>query len=100
MLTSSQLITLALQQARKSGSLGSGFSPQAGQQLNLILNKLCFRYDLPANCASFSVTLAGNPAGPAGWVGEQPGVGPYALPANYLRMAADEVVYSFQGSPQ
>jgi hypothetical protein len=100
MLTAAQLITLACQDARKAGSSGTGFSPIAGQKLNLILNKLCLRYDLPVNISPMTVTLSGSPHGPAGWVGEQPGIGPYALPANYLRMAQDEVVYSFQGAPQ
>jgi hypothetical protein len=100
MLTTAQLITLALQDARKAGSLGTGFSPQAGQKLNLILNELNLLYDLPMATASATVTLTGSPTGPPGWVGMQPGVGPYNLPANYLRMAQDELVYSFQGAPQ
>src|SRR5450631_627061 len=100
MLTAAQLCTMACQDARKAGSTGTGFSPIAGQKLNLILNKLCLRHDLPANVLPFILTLSGNPQGPAGWVGEQPGIGPYALPASYLRMAQDEVVYSFQGAPQ
>jgi hypothetical protein len=99
-LTSAQLITLACQDARKVGSLGTGFSPQAGQKLNLILNELCLLLDIPMNVAAATVKLTGAPAGPTGWVGSMPGIGPYALPTNYLRMAQDEVVYNFHGAPQ
>lgn len=100
MLTTAQLVTLACQDARKAGSNGTGFSPIAGQKLNLILNELCILYDLPRNTVPATVVLTGAPTGPTGWVGEQPGIGPYALPSDYLRMASDEVIYNFNGSPQ
>jgi hypothetical protein len=71
----------------------------AGQKLNLILNELCIVYDLPLNIVPFTVTLTGIPAGPPGWQGVTGGIGPYPLPANYLRMAQDEVLFSFEGTP-
>ncbi len=100
MLSTAQLITIACQDARKIGSNGTGFSPVAGQKLNLILNELCFLYDLPINLTPATVVLTGIPAGPAGWKGVMPGVGPYALPSNYLRMGSEEVIYNYQGAPQ
>ena len=100
MLTTAQLITLACQDARKIGSNGTGFSPVAGQKLNLILNELAFLYDLPLNVFPTTVALTGIPAGPSGWHGVMPGIGPYALPSNYLRMEQDEVIYNYQGAPQ
>ena len=100
MLTAAQICTLACQDARKAGSQGSGFSPTAGMKLNLILNELCVIYDFSVNTKPGTVLLTGSPVGPAGFVGMMPGVGPYALPADYLRMAQDEVVYNFQGAPK
>jgi hypothetical protein len=91
---------MACQDARKAGSQGTGFSPIAGQKLNLILNELCVIYDLEVNTKPGTVVLTGIPTGPPGFVGVMPGVGPYPLPADYLRMAQDEVIYSFDNTPQ
>lgn len=100
-LTCAQIITLALQDSRKNApfAAGGGFSAQAGQLFQMILDDLCYKYDLRANIASATVALTGIPTPPY-FIGSTPGVGPYPLPADYLRMAQDEVVFSSgSGSP-
>jgi hypothetical protein len=100
-LNCQQLITLALQDARKNVPLktGGGFSSQAGQLFQMILDDLCYKRDLKINITPALVVLTGIPAPPQ-FRGVTPGVGPYPLPADYLRMAQDEVTYaSAGGSP-
>jgi hypothetical protein len=98
-LNVSQLITLALQDARKNTSFatGGGFAIQAGQFLQMILDDLCYKYDLKININPALIPLTGSPTP---YAGAQPGVGPYPLPSDYLRMAQDEVVYSASGAPR
>ena len=100
-LASADIIKLSLQDARKNApfAVGGGFSLQAGQLFQMILDDLCYKYDLKVNLASVNVPLTGLPT-PPNFIGVTPGVGPYPLPANYLRMAQDEVTYaSAGGSP-
>lgn len=100
-LTCSQIITLALQDARKNAPFASsgGFSLQAGQLFQMILDDLCYKYDLKINIQPALVVLTGIPTPPQ-FIGQTPGVGPYPLPVDYLRMAQDEVVFaSAGGSP-
>lgn len=100
-LTYSQIITLALQDSRKNVpfATGGGFSLQAGQLFQMILDDLCYKFDLKVNITPTLVVLTGIPT-PSQFRGVTPGVGPYPLPADYLRMAQDEVTFaSAGGSP-
>jgi hypothetical protein len=93
-LQAQQLISLATQDARKPG-----FTVQAGEYLNQILSDLCFNHDLEVNKTPTTITLTGAPLGPDNWQGVTPGVGPYPLPANYLRMCDREIIYNLGGAP-
>ncbi len=86
-LTSAQMITLACQKAKVPG-----MTAQAGQMLNSILLELAQDYDMPMNL--FTTTINVNSTATA-----NNGVGPYALPANYLRAAVDEVTYVIDQIP-
>jgi hypothetical protein len=99
-LTCAQIITLALQDSRKNVpfATGGGFSAQAGQLFQMILDDLCYKYDLKVNIAPGLIVLSGTPT-PTQFRGFTPGVGPYPLPADYLRMAQDEVFYASGGAP-
>jgi hypothetical protein len=99
-LTCSQIITLALQDSRKNVpfATGGGFSSQAGQLFQMILDDLCYKYDLKININPVSLLLTGNPTPPQ-FIGITPGTGPYPLPADYLRMAQDEVTFNFGNAP-
>jgi hypothetical protein len=99
-LTCAQIITLALQDSRKNVPFasGGGFSSQAGQLFQMILDDLCYKHDLKVNLASADIALTGIPT-PPNFIGSTPGVGPYPLPADYLRMDQDEVTYSVGGAP-
>jgi len=84
-LTAAQLVTLAGQIAK-----APGFTSQAGQLLNMILQELCQDYDFQVNRASTTVTLSG-------------GAGPYAFPADFLRVEqgakGPEFFYTISGVP-
>jgi len=82
-LTSQQLISLALQTVNVPK-----FTLQAGQLLNMILSDLCQNYSLAAALGSGTVVTSG-----------AVGSGPYNLPADYLRMAGNEVRYSINQVP-
>lgn len=83
MLTSAQIINLACQTAR-----APGFTSQAGQLFNSILDELCQNYD-------FEVALKTNSFTFNGTTGNQSG--PYTLPADYLRTRKDSCFYTIQG---
>lgn len=87
MLTSQQICQQAVSIARVT----QGMMPQAGQFLNAVLDDLPREYDLAICKLSGSITM--QPGGPNN------GRGPYALPTNYLRMAADNVMYYIYGVP-
>lgn len=99
-LTCSQIITLALQDSRKNvqGATGGGFSSQAGQLFQMILDDLCYKYDLKVNITPGLIVLSGT-AIPSQFRNYTPGIGPYPLPSDYLRMAQDEVFYASGGAP-
>ena len=86
-LTSAQMISLACQKAKVPGMI-----TQAGQMLNSILLELSQDYDMPINLFTVSITV-NSTATPNN------GVGPYPLPANYLRAAADEITYVISQIP-
>jgi hypothetical protein len=90
-LTSAQIVTQALAIAR-----APGFTTLAGQWLNLILAELCETYDFAVALQTGTITLStggGPPPTPS------QGSGPYSLPANYLRMANNEVWYYVNLTP-
>lgn len=82
-----------MQDARKTG-----FVSQGGMLFQMILDDLCLKYSLKINLKPFNLILAPIPSPP--FVGSMAGAGPYPLPADYLRMAQDEVNFNFGGSPQ
>ena len=88
----SQIVTLAVQMAKVPG-----FTSQAGQLLNLILQELCQDYDMESARGVTTFTF-GNTAGPApnGIVSAS---GPYTLPADYLRARRGMVFYIYNGVP-
>lgn len=92
MLTSQQIIALALQDAR-----APGFTSQAGQLLNAVLSELCETYDWEATKVLFTGNL--NPAVVAVSPNVVPGQGPTPLPTNYLRMVPKTFVWFFNGIP-
>ncbi len=80
-LTSAQIVTLSCQIAKCSG-----FTSQAGQKLNAILQELCQTYDLELARKTTTITFNGT-------------IGPYALPSDYLRARKGDIFYVFQGVP-
>lgn len=88
-LTAAQLVTLSCQEAKCPG-----FTSQAGQFLNAILQDLCQNYDLDA-------ALGSNPFSFNSVTGQ--GSGPYTLPADYLRTQVkdgkDEIFFTINGQP-
>ena len=88
-LTAAQIVTLACQIAKCPG-----FTSQAGQFLNAVLQDLCKNYDLDAALGTFSFTF--NSA-------TGTGSGPYTLPDDYLRVQVkdgkDEFFYTIDGVP-
>lgn len=83
-LTAQQIVTQACQNAK-----APGFTSQAGQLLNLILQDLCQDYDFDVARQSTVIQIGtGNPQ-----------VGPYPLPANYLRARYNGAFYFISGVP-
>lgn len=85
-MTSAQIIALACQKAKVPGMIS-----QAGQMLNSILLELAQEYDMPVTLFTTNITVSG--------AGLNQGMGPYSLPANYLRMAVDELTYVIDQIP-
>ena len=83
-MSASQLVAMAMQTAR----VPSGWAQLAGQMLNLIQSDLCETYELDVNRKTYTgITLqAGN-------------VGPYELPADYLRAYINDVFFTQLGVP-
>jgi hypothetical protein len=88
-LQAQQIITLACQAAKCPG-----FTLQAGQFLNSFLQDLCQNYDLEDALGTWSFSFNSSTG---------TGSGPYALPADYLRMRVqdgkDEFYYTISGVP-
>ena len=91
-LTSSQIVTLAVQAAKCPGFLG-----QAGQLLNTILQELAQTYDFDAAHGiyqfNFNLSLTGTNSNLL------PGSGPYPLPSDYLRADPGDVFWTLLGVP-
>lgn len=72
-----------------------GFTVQGGDALNEVLQDLAQTYDLePARKAGSVLLSIGSNVGTVGI-----GSGPYLLPADYLRMFKDDIVYQVFGVP-
>ncbi|MEK6591558.1 MAG: hypothetical protein AABZ67_00615 [Pseudomonadota bacterium] len=93
-LTATQIITLAVQTAKCPG-----YTSQAGQFFNAILEELAFTYDF--DLSEGSTSFAFNPALIS--TSDNPnisnGMGPYPLPANFLRAIAGDAMWFLQNVP-
>lgn len=95
-LTAAQIVTTATQIAKCPN-----FTTQAGNLLNAVLSDLCQTYDFDTAQKFTTINLGvTNPTffGPPSW--QSFGIGPFPLPADYLR-AKDEksVFYTINGVP-
>lgn len=85
-LTAAQIVSLANQDAATPG-----YTSQAGQLLNLVLQDLCENWNFDAakgtTVFNFSPSI---PTNPNLYPNVEPGGGPYALPADFLRMVDDK----------
>lgn len=81
-LTAAQLVSLATQDAA-----AQGYTAQGGQLLNAILQDLCETYNLDVARGTTVFNFnSGVQTNPLLYPNVQPGGGPYALPADFLRM--------------
>ena len=90
-LTSAQIVTLATQTAKCPG-----YTSQAGQFLNAVLQDLAQTYDFDVIGKTLSTTFVTNQvSGP----GNQyiAGCGPNPMPSDYLRAKNNEAIYYIQG---
>lgn len=86
-LQAQQIVSLALQIAK-----APGFTSQAGQLLNTILQGLCQDYDFDLCRGTFNFNFVVDN-------GSGNGAGPYTLPADYLRADPNEVFWTLLGQP-
>lgn len=95
-LTAAQIVSLACQDAA-----APGYTSQAGQLLNVVLQNLCEGWDFDA--AKGTTVFNFNPGtltNPNLYPNVQPGGGPYPLPADFLRMVDDkDATWYLQGTP-
>lgn len=92
-LTCQQLITLACQETK-----GSGYTSQAGQYLNLILQELSQVYSLVGNQFWFTGTFLTSPlTSTVNSASVVTGAGPYALPSNFLRADYGDFFWTLGG---
>ena len=82
-LTAAQIVTLATQAARCPG-----FTSQAGEILNVILQELCQNYDFEIARTSYIFNLT-----------QSSTTGPYPLPSDFLRAKKDDFFYTLYGQP-
>lgn len=85
-LTAAQIVTQACQNAKVPG-----FTSQAGQLLNLVLQDLCQNYDFDIARSSTLINVGTN--------GSNPLQGPYSLPSDYLRTRYNGAFYQINGVP-
>ena len=95
-LSFSQLVTLACQMANTQG-----FTLQAGQIFNAILEELAQTYDFDATegFTSFNFNPGLTSGGGPLQAQLQPGCGPYPLPATFLRADSGDVFWTLLGVP-
>ena len=85
-LTSAQIVALAVQDAAVPG-----YTAQAGQLLNLVLQDLCENWNFDAAKGSTVFNFAPSQlTNTALYPNVQPGGGPYPLPADFIRMVDDK----------
>lgn len=85
-LTAAQIVALANQDASTQG-----YTSQAGELLNVVLQELCQTYNLVAARGTFVLTFnPGQATDPALYPNVSQGAGPYELPADFLRMVDDK----------
>lgn len=85
-LSAQQLVTLACQAASCPG-----YTSQAGQLLNVILQELCQTYDFDTAKKTFTFNFNPGLSSPVG--NAAIGSGPYPLPADFLRCVDEKSVY-------
>lgn len=90
-LSYAQIVALSCQVAKCPN-----FTSQAGQLLNAILRDLCQNYDLDLAKKFLAFNFATAGGGPRN---VPAGAGPNYLPADFLRTAKDDVVYTINGVP-
>ncbi len=95
-LTFTQLVTLACQMANTQG-----FTAQAGQIFNAILEEVAQTYDFDATEGFTSFHFNPGLVAASGPLSTQlqPGSGPYPLPATFLRADAGDVFWTLLGVP-
>ena len=86
MMTAQQMIAV---ETKATGT--TGFAQEAGIILNAMLQELAQDYDIAVNLFTTTLVVSGS--------GLNQGMGPYNLPANYLRMAVDELTYQIDQIP-
>jgi hypothetical protein len=84
-LQATQIVSLATQIAKCPG-----FTSQAGQLLNVVLQELCETYDFEVARKTFLFNFD---------LGQNSGLGPFPLPADYLRAKKDDVYFTISGQP-
>ena len=87
MYTAQQIVARAVSIAKVT----TGMAPIAGQYLNTVLEELCMTYDLSINVTTTTIVISGG--------GANNGIGPYNLPANYLRACSRDLTYYVSGIP-
>lgn len=94
-LTAAQIVTQACQIANTPG-----YTSQAGNLLNLILQELCQNYDFDAAKATFSLAFNTSLATTSTYPNIASGGGPYPLPSTFLRMADNkDAIWYLNGVP-
>lgn len=92
-LTAQQLITLACQEAK-----GPGYTAQAGQYLNMILQEVGQGYNVVGDQGWFTITFTVSPlAGTVNSANVVPGSGPYALPSDFQSMDRGDFFWQLGG---
>lgn len=84
-LTAAQIVRLANQDAKTPG-----YTTQAGELLNVVLQELCQNYDLDLAKGTYVFNFNTSLMTTAIYPNIQPGGGPYPLPADFLRMVDDK----------
>lgn len=89
-LQAQQIVSLATQVAKCPG-----YTTQAGQLLNAILQELCMTYDFAAARQTYNFTFNVSSTDSLGY---QPGCGPNLMPANFLRALKNEAFFNLYGT--
>lgn len=94
-LSAAQIVSLAC-----SDAAAPGYTTQAGQLLNIILQELCQDWDFDLAKGSYVFNFNPSLIATNIYPNVQPGGGPYPLPADFLRMVDDrDCTWYLQGVP-